>query len=675
MGVLRKEEKGKEGKRDILSREYRIYKEYEKRRLSWYEALVHVAGKILIARPPKSLDEQITASVRFTGLDVTSKQVFALFILTVIAFLGLSVSLAASGILAEHIWGAVVFAAFGLLLGYYFLRYPLNLLKEMRIQASSQIILAVLYMVVSMRMSPNLENALRFAAANIEGPLAWDMRRLLWDIQMHKYYSAHQALDDYIAKWKPENEEFAEAMRLVRDSTSQLVDKARLTLDEALNVVLEGSKTRMKHYTQELRMPVMMIHMMGIVLPVLGSIMAPMVAVFMADVARPEYFILGYNIVLPVVIIWFINNTLRRRPLTFTMSISKHPAFSRSRLVPLMIALLIFGGIAIYPIYYFAFEEEGSKALLGSFAERKDIEATFPFALTMSALLIAGIAAGLGAYFLLSNYEKVRVISNINSIESEFELALFQLANRISAGTPTEVAMGKSIEDVKDLKIAGLFRKTLQNMRALGFTFEAAIFDTHYGSLKYYPSRIVKSVMHAVVDTSKKGVGYASESMFRISKYMKNVREAQEYMRELLEETVSSMAFQAYILTPLVSGLIVAMADIIIVVLGRLGVYMKSIDLARKLPGIEDPTKIFGNVDKAISPELFQLIIGTYLIQVIVILAIFTTKISYGENKPVQWYTAGKMLLIGTAVYFIITLVASSIFVTFLSKSVLGLLK
>jgi hypothetical protein len=63
-------------------------------------------------------------------------------------------------------------------------------------------------MIIYMRSSPNLEGAIKFAAQNLEGPLAWDLRKLLWDIETGKYSSADAALVDYVYKWKNKNREF-----------------------------------------------------------------------------------------------------------------------------------------------------------------------------------------------------------------------------------------------------------------------------------------------------------------------------------------------------------------------------------------------------------------------------------------------------------------------------------
>ncbi|MEM7828430.1 MAG: hypothetical protein QW561_03740, partial [Candidatus Aenigmatarchaeota archaeon] len=309
---------------ELVTREYKIFKEVAERKKNWYERLNGIAASLIKVKPSDDVKRNVESAVAFTGLRVTPESVMALMILTIISFVVLGViAIAAFGV---PIIGGMLIMAMGFLVSYYFLKYPLNLVKNYRIKASAQIVLAILYMVVSMRVSPNLERALKFAALNVSGELAWDMRKLLWDIEMRIYPSANEAIDAYIKKWKFENEEFAESLRLIKDSQFQPPERAKEVLDQALNVVLEGTKTRMKHYAQDLKMPVMVIHMMGIILPVLGTIMAPLAAVFLANLVSPVHFVLGYNIILPIVIVWFITNTLNKRPATFSqIDISRHP--------------------------------------------------------------------------------------------------------------------------------------------------------------------------------------------------------------------------------------------------------------------------------------------------------------------------------------------------------------
>ncbi len=659
----------------IASREYRLYKKRTEKGFSWYERLARGTEKLISLSFDKKTEDELAKAIDFTGLRISPQAPFSVLVVTVLLFSLSAGFLFAFGII-ESAFGVLLAAIIGLALGYYLLRYPVNLMKAMRIKASSQVVLAILYMVVSMRISPNLERALRFTASNITGALAWDMRRLIWDIEMGRYYSANEALTDYIAKWKPENEEFSESLRLIRESQRQVPEKAEKILDEALRVVLEGTRDRMKHYAQNLQMPVTMVHMMGIVLPILGSVMAPMVAVFMSEMVTPWHFLLGYDVILPILLLWFINNVLSKRPVTFSkVDISRHPELppsgsfmiksgrSRAAIPVFPIAVLIGILILLPSIYYFAEHPEYliiPVEIVDGMPVYEEVEDPDSLlSLIMSMIAIMGVGSMLAVFFILSNLQRSRIENSVYKMESEFELALFQLGNRISGGTPLEMAVERAMDDVKDMEIANLFDITLRNMKTFGMTFESALMDPKIGSLRYYPSRLIQNVMRTVTDTAKRGVQYASESMLTVSRYLKSVRETQEYMRGLMAETTSSMQFQAYAMVPLVSGLIVALSQVIIQVLVFLGKRLRDIGF-QDVFGI-DASKILGS-SSSITATMFQLIIGIYLIEVIIILAIFVTKINRGDDKINQWYSAGKMIIVALIIYFLVVVGSSMMF-------------
>jgi hypothetical protein len=285
-------------------------------------------------------------------------------------------------------------------------------------------------------------------------------------------------------------------------------------------------------------------------------------------------------------------------------------------------------------------------------------------------MITLALAVSIGVYLILTNKQRYHIQEKIQKTESQFELAMFQLGNRISGGTPTELAVEKAIEDMKDLEISGLFRITLRNIRNLGMTFENALFNRKWGALLYYPSRLIRNIMLAVTDTAKTGIRYASESMLRIARYLKNIRETQEYIRELLSETASSMKFQAYFLTPIITGLIVSMSSVIVLVLSGLDKMIEDIDIGQ-FAGLGD-TSLALNMKTNTSPEVFQLVVGIYLIQVIIILGIFLTKISVGENKTTMWYTTGKMVAVAVVIFFLVAMMSTAMFSQIIEESLLS---
>jgi hypothetical protein len=330
----------------------------------------------------------------------------------------------------------------------------------------------------------------------------------------------------------------------------------------------------------------------------------------------------------------------------------------------LPIALLVGILIMVYPVMYFV--EHPDYLLVpttvdeGGVVTIEDVNDPEPqFTLLMSMLGIFGVGAAFSIFFIFSNIQRSRVESSIYKMESEFELALFQLGNRISGGTPLEIAVEKATHDVKDLEIANLFNITIRNMRTFGMTFENALTHPQTGALRYYPSSLIQNVMQAITKTSQKGVQFASQSMLTVSRYLKSVRETQEYMRGILSETTSSMQFQAYAMAPLITGLIVAMSQVILQVLSFLGTRLESVGFTDTF-GI-NAGEILGSSSSITSP-MFQLIVGVYLLQVIIILAMFVTKINRGEDSTSQWFLAGKMIIIALTVYALVSVGSTMMF-------------
>jgi len=336
---------------------------------------------------------------------------------------------------------------------------------------------------------------------------------------------------------------------------------------------------------------------------------------------------------------------------------------SRAAVPVLPIALLVGFLLLVPALYYFAMHPEylvtPVKVVDGVPVYEKVVDPDPLLSLIMSMLIIIGVGMIISIFLILSNLQKSRIETSVYKMESEFEIALFQLGNRISGGTPLEMAVEKAEDDVKDMEIAKLFGITLRNMRTFGMTFESALVHPKIGSLRYYPSRLIRNVMRTVTDTAKRGVQYASESMLTVSKYLKSVRETQEYMKDLMSETTSSMQFQAYAMAPLVSGLIVAMSQVIIQVLVILGRRLDDMGFEAVF-GI-DAGKILGSTS-AVTAGMFQIIIGIYLVEVIIILAIFITKINRGEDKVAQWYMAGKMIIVALTIYFLVAVGTSMLF-------------
>ncbi len=634
------------GKSQFYNADYRQFlKDIRQEPQGWYEKSCRIAEKIMRLKPDKGAAEKMDEKIKTAYLNVTPSGVLSLSLLLLI-LLPLSVLMLVLAGIADLLFaGLAIF--FSLVLVFLIYNYPESHARSVQVKMSSDIVLAILYMVIYMRNNPSMEGAVKFAADNLSGPLSWDLKKLIWDIEVGTFESVDAALLSYLAKWKEKNHEFAEALHMLRNSTSEIDVRRELMYDEAVSIILNGTRERMKHYAQSLRMPVMLIHAMGIMLPIIGLVMFPIVVLFMQDAVKPVFIFIGYDILLPAFLLWYMNYILQTKPPTFSQpDISQAkglPPLGKFRAGKMLLPILPLSLLAGFPFLLFGFAGIANADITAS--------------LNSSVLVIIGLGAALFIYNYLDSRQKMRTRNDIEKIENEFSEALFQLGNKIAGGTPIEVAVDRASENLKNMKIAEFFWNISANMKKLGFSFEQALFDREYGAIWVYPSRMIRSVMQAVVQSSEKGVRVASMSMLTVSRYLKGMHEVKEEINEILGETVSSMKFLALFLAPIVSGVVVTMAVVILRILGS---------LCGQISGLASQTDIAaggfsgfvfcaGWGQNAGTPPIgagpFQLVVGLYMLETILLLSFFINRIEYGDDAVGLRDTVATIVIFATIVY------------------------
>ncbi len=626
----------KEEKFEPYSIDYKKFLEDIKRKPeTFYEKACLFSEKLIKVKPDDSTSAKLKQDITAAYITATPEGVMSFSLLSFFAMMLISVT----GIL-----GGFINAGFGLFLillgggiSYFIYTYPSTHARSLQAKMSSEIVLAILYMVIYMRNNPNIEGAVKFASKNLSGPLSWDLKKIMWDVELGTYSSIDEAFSFYLTKWKDKNEEFSEALHILKASTSESESRRTAMLDEAINVILEGTKERMKHYAQGLRLPVMLIHAMGVLLPVIGLIMFPIIVLFMQDVIKPVFIFIGYDIALPVFLYLYMNYILQTKPPTFSQ-----PDTTKSKGIPPIGKFSLFGkNIPILPISLII----GLIIISIGFAGigTADVATSVNY----SIIVVIGICVSVIVYCYLDSYQKIKIRNDIEKIENEFSEALFQLGNSIAGGTPIEVSVDRAVENLKNMKISDLFLISSMNMKKLGMTFEQSLFDKEYGAIQQYPSKLIHSIMQTIIESSRKSVKIASLSMLTISHYLKGMHNVKEEINEILGETVTSMKFLALFLAPMIAGVTVSMAVVIIQILTSISTQLSTLASAPDLAGGLQGLVLFGwnqgGTGPPIEPAAFQLIVGIYMLQTALLLSYFINRIQYGEDaiglRNVIWQT------------------------------------
>ncbi len=661
------DESWKKNKPIYYSQEFVQFLKDEVERKNWFEKICGFSGRVLKIGMSEEKKKRIQHELDFCNLDVEPSSVYSACIMSLIAtvtavllmivfsslILPALTGITISGFLPYIILASILGGGFS----FYILIYPHMHVKKIRVDASSELVLAILYMAIGLKHIPNLENAVTFAAVNLKGPLGKDLRKLLWDIQTGRYNNIEDGLHDFSVKWKMENEEFSESIDLLRVSILRPGKAGRDAIDQAVTVILEGNKTRMESYARELKNPLSIIHALGILLPVITLIFFPIVALLLPEIIKTYVLVILYDIILPVTIFLLMKNVLDKRPYSFSSTdITEHPKASKKGWfafeisnkkyqIPLLPITLFLIGIISLP---------GILSLIGS----SEIGLTTRIFAGLSILW--AIIIGTIFYTYLSSKNNRKIKKEVEEVEREFGNSIFMLGTILGSGQPFETCLGKLTKKIKDQKIYGLFSRILYTVQTMGVTLNEAIFNKDFGAIRFYPSRLIKNILRIIVESTTKGMMVTASTLVAVSQYLKNVSHVDDYLKEILEETTSSMKLLSSILIPLTCGIVVGMSSILIMLLVYIAGILGALPATPETGNIPfiDSLKL----ENIMPMEIFILVVGVYMIEMLAMLSIFTVRLEHGEDLIEMEYTIAINLIRGGAIFTIVFLLVYFIF-------------
>ena len=665
------------------SREYlQFKKEILPAHMSVYEKLCNFSEKILKISPKKAQADLLQEAINICHLNITPTGAYGFSFLVPLAIIFL-------GLLSFILLGSLFFVVFFLLAGIAVMvplqRYPFFLANGWRMKASNQMVICIFYVVTYMRHTSNLERAIEFASDHLAPPLSLDLKKVLWDVETEKYESAKESLDMYLETWRKWNLEFIEALHLIESSLYETAESSRLALlDKSLDLILSETFEKMLHYTHNLKSPITMLHMLGVILPILGLVILPLVVSFMQGVEWYHIAIL-YNVVIPIAVFYMGKNILATRPTGYgdTDIAETNPSLKKYRNIiinlagleirisPVLVSAFVFIIlllIALSPvILHFlnpAFDISLGKFDLLGYRESQSFPGKIigPFGFGASVLsfffpLSLGLA--LGFYYRGRSKNVIKIRAKAKQLESEFASALFQLGNRLGDGMPAELAFERVADIMEDTVSGRFFQVVSSNIRRLGMGIREAIFNPKTGALAAFPSAIIASSMKVLIESVKKGPRVAAQALINVSRYIKEIHKVNERLKDLLADIIASMKSQINFMTPAISGIVIGITSMITTILGQLGGQMQRLSEAEgagRIGGIGD---LFGD---GIPTYYFQIVVGIYVVQIVYILTVLSNGIENGSDKLNERYMLGQTLVRSTILYCAIALTVMVIF-------------
>lgn len=687
----------------IFSREYQEFKrELMPPQLSLYEKFCNLSEKLVKIKPKPLVEEKLKKSIEVSHLNISPTGAVSFSILGPIIFILLSMVL--SLILTNGIFFIVIALFTGLILISILSALPTMIANSWRMKSSNQMVLCIFYIVTYMRHTSNLENAINFAAEHLDPPLSLDMKKVLWDVETKRFDSIKESLDFYLETWRQWNMEFIEAFHLIESSLYEPSETRRVELlDRSLDIILEETYEKMLHYAHDLQSPITMLHMLGIVMPILGLVVLPLVVSFMEDVKWYHLAVL-YDVLLPLGIFYLAKNILSTRPTGYgeTDISENNPDIQKYKNVllhffgmeikvkPIMIGLFV--GIVLLligfspliahlvaPDFDIGFGAKSSASGKNQFylleyktskaKEGPDVGKLIgPYGLGSSILGLAiplSLGMGIGLYFKFRSKNVIKIREKSKSLEKEFASSLFQLGNRLGDGIPAELAFERVATTMKGTLSGSFFEIVSINIRNLGMSVKEAIFNKKTGALISFPSKVIESSMKVLIVSVTKGPKVAAQALMNVARYIKEIHRVDERLKDLMADTISSMNSQIKFLTPVVAGIVIGITSMISTIIGKLGTLIPGAegggDSGAALGGAANLAQMFGD---GVPPYYFQIVVGVYVVQVVYILTLVTNGVENGSDKLSERYNLGVNLTRSVFMYTVIALIVILVFNT-----------
>lgn len=607
---------------------------------------------------------------------------------------------------------------------YYYFVYPKAAAEREKLQALAYVPEIVNYLTMSLRLTPNLEKSVEFAANHGQGKIAEELKKIVWDVQLGRSDSVEEALDELAYKWGPYNDDFKQALMLVRASILENDAKKREDLlDKANSDVLEGAREKMDLYARNLQQPTVYLYYFGILLPLLLAIILPIGSAFARiPLAKAEYLIIAYNIALPILIFLFGLNIVSSRPPTYVPPDvpDDHPKLPRKGTfrvgglsIPgkfvgvLLFVLLLTAGfltdsgwmqhtlnnvlgktdpndqivipstLGTIPDYLDPVTRQESIASLPHFTffDKSALsvgslvilpKGTFIGQFTIFAFII-GLSLLVSLWLLAEYYERKKIQDEIREMETEFQDALYVLASRLGENKPIEEALRSSVQFLPKSKIGRfVFKRILENITLLGMTLEAAVFDKTFGVVKDLPSRTIRGGLQFIIDAVQLGVNVAAKALIGLSMQLRNAHKTDEALKRLLADVTTMLKTMSIFVAPIVLGVVSAMQRIIV---NSLSQQSGAQEMLPKLEGsgvsggFSQLTKLLsGNeiLKTTADPATFVFIMGIYVIEVVAILTYFNSQIEDTNNYLHTWVSVALALPVAAILYCVVVFVSSS---------------
>ena len=408
-----------------------------------------------------------------------------------IIFLGLSFPLS---LLHAKLWMLPLFSLFLLIL-YAFQQASKKVKSRNEIRTQSHRFL--FHLALSLRISPNFEEAVRFAFENSGETLRREIGVYIFRATLGQTSYEH-ALEEFARKW--DLELFTRLLPILRSSIEMRPHEREQTLDEAVRQILEYEREGLFSFCSWLHHPLLILYSVGILLPVALLPSLPVLSAFGLNLGTAG-------------LLSFLLFSLILTHLASQYLIAKSPLFHQLEDAKPVTSHVLLSPLAGLPFLWLGGGE-------------------------LKIWMLLWVPTLFLCFFLWTAcQEEVRRRRESLQMEEELPAVLRQVGGSMIKGQSAEEALLK----LRGGKLSELLRKGSLNVLLGNLDLHSSLFDPRKGVLREIQSNEIKEALTLAFSVVRRSTSESGRTLIKLSDHLTELRRVKGEGQRLLSTTVSSM--------------------------------------------------------------------------------------------------------------------------------------
>jgi hypothetical protein len=591
--------------------------------------------------------------LKFTLDDVEKKLKFVEFPYPCSSVIGLTLALAfifimltmAAMVLNMSRFFTYFFSFTGIIVAAAAYFYPVNIFYTQRMMSYREEMLnAILRIGTFVSMNTSMEYAVINTKDHLWGTLRTQFEDITRQMRLRVKNTMGEIFEQYTPIWNEANPDFVKALRLIETAAMADEHDRRKILDEVQETLIMSYHTAGKRFAEELADNAKSLVALGVLFPIISLMLLPLVSVFMPKIIETPMIAFVYDVLFPGLLLIMALNFSAKRIQVDTIRLSDSPLYKNPSVWIYALGALIVIACAIPTIMHLTFIDMDNPMT---------VSREYAFGSIFTCWLLgAGIA---GALILLSSLYVAKYEGLWNEVY-ETERDLPHLLQTFS----TYLTLNRSVESIipeiiDDYKTHGFskhpavkfFSKMMHDLRVSKKSIAEL---TEKVLPNICPSKKVSGTLSQIISFTDVSTENAAKAAKMVRKQTIAIYRLDDYIRTMLSDTISLINITTAVLAPMLCAAAILMSMAIVKSLIYIGQVLASLTL-----GTVTQLSLV-KVELIIPPTVVEVIVSIYLLEMIVVLSVFSSNIKIGNDSFQIIKDIGSNVLVGFLLFSIILL-------------------